>query len=69
MSRDKKDERNRKERERRRKKKALAVGNQLGHVHVPFFKLNECFFTSSLCPSSWKIKLNACFCTRCYCPN
>jgi hypothetical protein len=37
MSRDKKDERNRKERERRRKKKALAIGNQLGHVHVPFF--------------------------------
>jgi hypothetical protein len=37
MSRDKKDEINRKEGERRRKKKALAIGNQLGHVHVPFF--------------------------------
>jgi hypothetical protein len=37
MSREKKDEINRKECERRRKKKALAIGNQLGHVHVPFF--------------------------------
>jgi hypothetical protein len=33
MSREKKDERNRKERERRRKKKAQTIDNQLGHVH------------------------------------
>jgi hypothetical protein len=35
MSREKKDERNRKERERRRMKKALSDGNRLGQVHVP----------------------------------
>jgi hypothetical protein len=36
MSREKKDERNRKERERRRKK-AQTINNQLGHIHVSFF--------------------------------
>jgi hypothetical protein len=33
MSREKKDQRNRKECERQRKKKALTIG----HVHFPFF--------------------------------
>jgi hypothetical protein len=37
MSREKKDERNRKGRERRRKKKAQTIDNQLGHIHVSFF--------------------------------
>jgi hypothetical protein len=35
MSRERKDERNRKQHERRMMKKALADGNQLGQVHVP----------------------------------
>jgi hypothetical protein len=37
MSREEKDERNRKERERRRMKKALAIGNQQGEVYIPNF--------------------------------
>jgi hypothetical protein len=37
MSREEKDERNRKERERRRMKKALANGNQQGEVYNPKF--------------------------------
>jgi hypothetical protein len=35
MSRERKDERNRKQHERRMMKKALVDGNQLGQVHVP----------------------------------
>jgi hypothetical protein len=62
MSREKKDERNRKQRERRMMNKALADGNQLGQVHVPVEEDgdNECLQNGQLtehcqhtCSSYW----------------